>query len=543
MNQIDFYQCLLYCPPNQTEKMISTPKSLLSLAFLCILFSLKVCCQHTDDRPNILFILSDDHTSQAWGIYGGILKDHVKNQNIKRLASEGVVLENAFCTNSICTPSRGSILTGQYSHINQVYTLSEPLPDGHPNIARTFSENGYQTAIIGKWHLVGQPQGFDYFNVLPGQGRYWNPILKTKEDWKDGYNSSGGTEYKGFSTDVITDLTIEHLRKRDENKPFLMFCNFKATHEPFDYPERFKDLNANVDLPEPSSLYDFGSATTGRTFKGQKLENLGQRWHNATVDPDNWWTTYPGLPYPLEGLDSIQKRKRIYQKLAKDFIRSGAAIDDNIGKLLDYLENEGIADNTIVIYTADQGYFLGEHGFFDKRMIYEESLRMPFVIRYPKKIKGGKRIDDIILNVDFAALMADYAGIEKPGYIQGESFRDNLEGKTSNNWRKQMYYRYWLHHPDRPAHFGIRNERYKLIFFYGQPLDKKGTSKETTEPAWEFYDLEKDPKELHNAINDSEYEGVIAEMKKDLLKERKKYADQDMDSYKMQEVLKEHSLR
>ncbi|MFC4096943.1 sulfatase family protein [Euzebyella saccharophila] len=523
--------------------MISIPKYSLSLAIVCILFSLKAFCQNTDDRPNILFILSDDHTSQAWGIYGGILKDHVKNDNIKRLASEGVVLENAFCTNSICTPSRGSILTGQYSHINQVYTLSEPLPNGHPNIARTFSKNGYHTAIIGKWHLVGQPQGFDYFNVLPGQGRYWNPILKTKEDWKDGYNSSGGKEYQGFSTDVITDLTIEHLEKRDENKPFLMFCNFKATHEPFDYPERFKDLNANVDLPEPASLYDFGKETTGRTFKGQKLENLGQRWHNATVDPDNWWTTYPGLPYPLEGLDSIQKRKKIYQKLAKDFIRSGAAIDDNIGKLLDYLEEEGIADNTIVIYTADQGYFLGEHGFFDKRMIYEESLRMPFVIRYPKKIKGGKRIDDIILNIDFAALMADYAGIKKPDYIQGESFRKNLEEKTPKNWRKQMYYRYWLHHPDRPAHFGIRNERFKLIFFYGQPLDKKGTSKETTEPAWEFYDLEKDPKELHNAINDLEYEVVIAQMKKNLVKERKKYTDQDMDSYKMQEILKEHSLR
>ncbi len=509
--------------------------------FFGVLFSIPVSAQTEEDsneNPNILFILSDDHTSQAWGIYGGPLTEYVKNDNIKRLAEEGTVLNNAFCTNSICTPSRGSILTGQYSHINQVYTLNEPLPKGHPNIAKTFSENGYQTAIIGKWHLVGQPEGFDYFNVLPGQGRYWNPILKSKEGWGDGYDASKGKEYKGFSTDVITDLTIEHLEQRDASKPFLMFCNFKATHEPFDYPERFKDLYVDTEIPAPESLFDFSPETTGRTFVGQKLEKLGTRWDNATKDPENWWTTYPGLPYHLDGLDSIQKRKKIHQKLVKDFMRCGAAIDDNIGKLLDYLEAEGIADNTIVVYTADQGYFLGEHGFFDKRMIYEESLRMPFVIRYPKEIRGGQRIDDIILNIDFPALLADYAGIERPEYMQGQSFRENLKGNTPENWRKQMYYRYWLHHPERPAHFGIRNERYKLAFFYGQPLDKKGTNKETTEPAWEFFDLQEDPKELRNAFTDTKYADVISKMKVGLLKERRKYLDEDKDSEVMQTILK-----
>ncbi len=521
--------------------MISKKISLLSL-FACFFVFQKSVSQTETKKPKILFILSDDHTSQSWGIYGGILKDYVKNDQIKRLADEGAVLNNAFCTNSICTPSRGSILTGQYSHINQVYTLNEPLPDGHPNVARTLSENGYQTAIIGKWHLVGQPQGFDYFNVLPGQGRYWNPILKTKEDWKDGHNSSAGKEYKGFSTDVITDLTIEHLKNRDDKKPFLMFCNFKATHEPFDYPERFELLYENEEIPEPESLYDFGPETTGRTFIGQKLEKLGNRWDSATKDPENWWTTYPGLPYPLDGLDSIQKRKKIYQKLVKDFMRCGAAINDNIGRLLDFLEEEGIADNTIVVYTADQGYFLGEHGFFDKRMIYEESLRMPFVIRYPKEIRGGQRIDDIILNIDFPALLADYAGIKQPGYMQGRSFRNNLKGNTPEDWRSQMYYRYWLHHPDRPSHFGIRNERYKLAFFYGQPLNKKGTSEITTEPAWEFFDLQKDPKELHNAINEEEYKPVIEKMKKALIEERKKYRDTDEQYPEMRDILKDAKL-
>jgi arylsulfatase A-like enzyme len=489
------------------------------------------------EQPNILFVLSDDHTSQAWGIYGGILADYVQNKSIDRLASEGIVLNNAFCTNSICTPSRGSILTGQYSHINQVYTLNEPLPRNHPNIARTLSENGYQTAVIGKWHLVGKPEGFDYYNVLPGQGRYWNPILKTESNWIDGHNSTTGQEYQGFSTDVITDLTIDHLKKRDKKKPFLMFCNFKATHEPFDYPERFKNLYNDVEIPEPESLLDFDQENTGRTFHGQTLERLGKRWDNATQNPDKFWTSYPGLPYPLEGLDSTQKRKKIYQKLVKDFMRSGAAIDDNIGKLLDFLEEAGIADNTIVIYTADQGYFLGEHGFFDKRMIYEESLRMPFVIRYPREIKGGQRLDDIILNIDFAALISDYAGIGKPEYIQGQSFRENLKGDTPKNWRKQMYYRYWLHHPDRPAHFGVRNERYKLAFFYGQDLGMKGTSKEITDPVWEFFDLQKDPKEIHNAYGEAEYAPIISEMKLAILEEREKYSDNDKEYEVMQSIL------
>ena len=322
-----------------------------------------------------------------------------------------------------------------------------------------------------------------------------------------------------------------------------MFCNFKATHEPFDYPDRFKDLYENDEIPEPESLFDFSPETTGRTFIGQKLEKLGQRWDNATKDPENWWTTYPGLPYPLENLDSVQKRKKIYQKLVKDFMRCGAAIDDNIGKLLDYLEEQGIADNTIVIYTADQGYFLGEHGFFDKRMIYEESLCMPFVIRYPKEIQGGQRIDDIILNIDFPALLADYASIDKPEYMQGDSFRKNLAGNTPADWRKQMYYRYWLHHPERPAHFGIRTERYKLAFFYGQGFGKKGTSKETSSPAWEFYDLNEDPSELHNAIDDPKYNTVIAEMKTVLVEERKKYGDTDAEYPEMQNILEHNELK
>jgi len=491
-----------------------------------------------EERPNILFIMSDDHTSQAWGVYGGVLKDYVKTPNISRLVDEGCLLSNCFCSNSICTPSRATILTGQYSHRNGVYTLTAALEPDSMNVAKLLKNNGYQTAIVGKWHLKKQPAGFDYFNVLPDQGKYWNPRLKNKDNWKDHYE--GGTEYQGFSTDIIADQTINWIENRDEKKPFMMMCHFKATHEPFDYPERYKELYAGIELPEPESLYDFGPQTTNRSFVGQKLDNLASRWMQASKDPDKWWCKYPGLPFSTEGLDRIQARKKTYQKFVKDFIRCGAAIDDNIGKLLNYLESSGQLENTIVIYTADQGYFLGEHGFFDKRMIYEESLRMPFVIRYSKEVAAGSKCDDIIQNVDFPSLLLDYAGIETPSHMQGRSFRANLAGETPKDWRKSSYYRYWLHSVDRPGHFGIRNDRYKLAFFYGHHLNMKGAQRENTIPVWEFYDLEKDPNENHNAYDDIQYTQIIKEMKAELKKQRAKVGDTDDNFPVMRSIIDEY---
>jgi len=495
-----------------------------------------------DVHPNILFIMSDDHTSQAWGIYGGILKDIVKTPNISRLAKEGVVLDNAFCTNSICVPSRATILTSQYSHKNGVYTLSDTLSRDKPNIVKILKANGYQTAIIGKWHLKAEPSGFDYYNVLWDQGRYWDPILRTKENFHK--KPEEWDVHKGFSTDIVTDLSLKWLDSIDKSKPFLLFTHFKATHEPFDFPERYNDLYKDVtEFPEPENLYDFGPETTGRSVIGLKLEQLAYCYEQASNDPDKWWCKYPGMPFYTKDMDSITARKAVYQKFIRDYLRSGAAIDDNIGKILDYLKKNDLADNTVVIYTADQGYFLGEHGFYDKRLIYEESLRMPFVIRYPKEIKGGRRIDDIIQNIDFAALFADYAGIKKPDFIQGRSFRENLKGNTPKDWRKTAYYRYWLHQPFWPAHFGIRNDRYKLIFFYGQPLDMTGASKEVTPPAWEFYDLEKDPYENHNAYHDSEYQDIIAEMKKELIRQRKMVGDEDEKYPQLQAILEKENLK
>ena len=510
---------------------------------LAIIFMLTFACQTEKEeveetRPNILFIMSDDHTSQAWGIYGGILKDYVHNPNISRLADEGMVLNNAFCTNSICVPSRAAILTGQYSNKNGVYTLSDALSPDSLNIAKLLKGAGYQTAIIGKWHLKKEPSGFDYYNILHNQGRYWDPILRTEKNFHK--PAKEWDVHKGFSTDVVTDLSMKWLDTIDRSKPFMLMTHFKATHEPFDYPERHNNLYKDVEIPEPASLYDFSPETTGRSFIGQKLEQLASRYEQASNDPDKWWCKYPGLPFYTRELDSVAARKEVYQKFVKDFMRSGAAIDDNIGRLLDYLEENGLAENTVVIYTADQGYFLGEHGFFDKRLIYDESLRMPFVIRYPKEIEAGKRLDDIIMNIDFPALFADYAGVEIPASMQGKSFRQNLRGETPKDWRKTAYYRYWTNHSVRPGHFGIRNDKYKLAFFYGQSLDMTGSSKESTEPAWEFYDMINDPKEDHNAYNDPAYADIIGEMKVELIHQRNLVGDNDSKYPVMHEIFKKH---
>jgi len=513
-------------------------KVIVYFSFVFMLLGCSITKNKEYSRPNILFIMSDDHTSQAWGIYGGILKDYVQNTNIQRLANEGIVLNNVFCTNSICVPSRGTILTGQYSNRNGIYTLNDALEPDSLNVAKLLKANGYQTAIIGKWHLKKEPTGFDYYNVLYDQGRYWDPILRTKENfYKD---SNEWDVHNGFSTDVITDLSLKWLDSIDSSKPFMLMTHFKAVHEPFDYPDRFKDLYVNDTLPEPESLYDFSPQTTGRSFVGQKLENLGWRYEQASNDPESWWCQYPGMPFYTQDMDSISARSAVYQKYVKDFLRSGAAIDDNIGKILDYLEDQGLAENTVVIYTADQGYFLGEHGFFDKRLIYDESLRMPFVIRYPKEFNGGKRLDDIILNIDFAPLMANYAEVKIPNSMQGRSFRENLKGVTPNDWRQGAYYRYWQHAPIRPAHFGIRNHDYMLAFFYGSALDMTGSSNETTEPAWEFYDLQKDPGENRNVYGNPEYKSIISDMKKELLRLRLECGDTDVRYPEMQEILKKY---
>lgn len=494
-------------------------------------------------KPNILYIMADDHTAQAWGIYGGLLKDYVINKNIRRLAEKGCVLDNCLCSNSICVPSRGTILTGQYSHVNGITTLGGSLDPNVENMAKVLQRGGYQTSVFGKWHLKYEPAGFDHYCVLPGQGRYQNPVMISKGDWKE--VDKGGKVHNGYSSDVIADLTIDWIAKRDKTKPFVAMCHFKGTHEPFDYPERYKDLYKDIELPSPGSLGDQGAFTTGRSFDGQSIDDLKTRYINASKKPVNpqGYSAYPGLPFSVEGLTKQEARIKTYQKFIKDYLRCGAAIDDNIGKLLNYLDKEGLSENTIVIYTSDQGYFLGEHGWFDKRLIYEESVHMPFVIRYPKEIPAGTRIKDIVENVDFSALFADYAGLAYPKTMQGRSFRENLKGNTPADWRKYGYYRYWQHEKERPGHFGIRDDRYMLAFFYGNGLKKNSLSAEPngkTVQYWDFFDTKNDPCEVHNSYDDPKYKEIIKAMKAEILQQREMLGDTDMDNPEIREIIAQH---
>jgi len=460
-------------------------------------------------KPNILFIMADDHTSQTWGCYGLRLSKYARTPHIDRIAAEGAMLRNSFCTNSICVPSRATILTGQYSHVNGATTLGGRLDPEADNVAKHLKAAGYETAIVGKWHLKNQPAGFDYYNVLHGQGRYHNPVLwETGKDWR-----GRGETHQGHSTDVITGQALKWLDGRAaKDKPFCLMCHFKAVHEPFYPPARFQKLYADVDIPEPKDLLA-RKAPKGTIVEGWPLEILTERFLKGAGK-------YAPPKLDVSDMDATAKRKATYQKFAKTYLRTVAGIDENIGRLLKWLDETGQADNTVVIYTSDQGYFLGEHNLFDKRFIYEESLRMPFVVRYPKEIKGGTVLDDIIINVDFAELMLDYAGTDVPDSMQGRSFRANLTGKTPADWRDAMYYHYWSHSAPRPAHYGVRTHESKLIWFYG--LVGGGRD---PDDCWEFYDLKTDPNEYENRYKNPKYTDKIAALKKRLAALRQEFKD------------------
>ena len=474
-------------------------------------------------RPNILYIMADDHTTQAFGCYGSRLAKIAPTKNLDRLASQGMRLDTCLCTNSICVPSRATILTGQYSHINNVYTLADAIDPARQNVAKLMRAGGYQTAIVGKWHLKTQPSGFDYWNVLPGQGRYHDPILT-----EIGRKSK---VHKGYVTDIVTGLALDWLKKRDANKPFMLMCQFKSPHAPWHYAKRFEKLFANATIPEPDSLFeDLAHRSPGSREYGYTMETLTGRMGKRN---------YPTGRLDVGGLSSKEQRSATYQKYLKDYLRCIAGNDENVGRLLTYLDDQGLADNTVVIYTSDQGFFLGEHTYIDKRWIFEESLRMPFIIRYPKEIAPGSSNGDIVLNTDFAPTFLDYAGLKTPADMQGRSFRPNLTGKTPPDWRTSMYYRYWMH-CSRPAHYGIRTKRYKLIFFYGLGLGMKGAQKAPTKVGWELYDLKKDPKELKNVYDDPACASVTKDLKVELLRLKRALKDTDEKYPQLMKVRKEH---
>ena len=498
-------------------------------------------------QPNIVFIMSDDHAANAVSSYNGRLSTVFKTPNIDRLAIEGIRFNGMYANNSICTPSRAAILTGQYSHTNGVKTLDDPLDRKKDNIAKQLQAAGYQTAIVGKWHLKTQPSGFDYYNVLPNQGDYFQPKLKEiGKKWKNG--NQGGEVYPGYVTDVITDESINWLNKRDENKPFMLMIHHKAPHGLWEPAKRHEEFLADVHIPEPKSLYNrekhgptdaviidgkagqqFGSSVSRRMEgRGLVTRMMDENWLTGKlkVDSYDWNTVVSGA----------------YQKYLKEYLRTVKAVDENVGRVLDYLDANGLTEDTIVIYTSDQGMMLGEHDYYDKRWIYEESIQMPFLVRYPKahslgnKISGkpvaGKSTDELFMNIDIAPSLLDLASLEIPESMQGQSFKSALYAPENTKGRDAIYYRYWLHmsHHYVPAHYGIRTKTHKLSFFYGLPLDSKGAMPAATPPYWEMYDLANDPLEMNN-LYPSKTSNVEKAKLKTMLSDLKREIGDNDESY------------
>lgn len=491
--------------------------SIQKIIILCL--TLVTISTYSQDKPNILFIMSDDHSAEAVGAYGSRLAILNPTPTIDKLAEEGMLMQNTFCTNSICSPSRATILTGQYSGVNGVTSLGGKVLKENQHLPNYLIKEGYQTAVIGKWHLNTQPLAFDYFKVLKSQGKYFNPEFEvTGRDKKD------LVQEEGHSSDVITNEVIDWLKKRDKTKPFFVKHHFKAPHGPFDAAPRYESYLANVEIPEPASLFD-----------ERNHGSIATKGHNSELKPyigssvsDRSRRSCVRNYLKKSDLKGDAATKEAYQIYLKKYLRCIKGVDDNIQRVIDYLKEEGIYDNTIIIYTSDQGFYLGEHDYVDKRWGYEEGARMPFIIRYPQTIKAGTKSDAIVENVDFAPTILDFAGIETPDVMQGKSFKSILEtGTEPKDWKKAAYYHYWLHmaHHDVPAHIAIRTKTHKLIQFYG--IAPKGKAHPQTPAAWELYDLVNDPHEMNNVYDQIEYRGIQNELKQQLKELRAEYKEDD----------------
>ncbi|MED5280022.1 MAG: sulfatase [Verrucomicrobiota bacterium] len=482
-------------------------------------------------KPNILFIMSDDHAAHGISAYGGRLAKIAPTPNLDRLAQEGALFQNAFCTNSICSPSRACVLTGQYNHVNGAVDLGGRVEPGKQMLAIEMKKAGYESAMIGKWHLKVEPKDFDYYCVLPGQGKYHGPSFRVRGDKPWGKNL---IEFPNkHSTDAITDLTLEWLKKRKADKPFFLMHHYKAPHDYFENAERYESYLAEEDVPEPETLWkkdsDFGSlATRGNNDEliphiGTSIGNRNPRRSYLRDLPQRFPREFPENYDPVDYTDE-QNTRFAYNAYLKKFLRCVKGIDDNLGRLFKHLEETGQMDNTVIIYTGDQGFMLGEHDYQDKRWMYEESMRMPFLVRYPKTVKAGQRFDTIIENVDYAPTMLDFANAKIPKTVQGRSFKSLLEtGKEAEDWKKAAYYRYWMHmaHHDNPAHLGMRTKRYKLIYFYG--CNYQGGYQ--TPAGWELYDMKEDPHETKNLYHNPKYAKLASSLKNWLAKVRLRVGD------------------
>jgi arylsulfatase A-like enzyme len=485
-------------------------------------------------RPNILWIYSDDHADHAVSAYGGRLADVAPTPNIDRIANDGILFRNSFVTNSICGPCRAVIQTGKHSHINGFRTNGDKFDGSQQTFPKLLRQGGYQTAVIGKWHLGTDPQGYDFWQVLPGQGHYYNPDFLT----------AGGTmQVHGYVTDLITDRALEWLESdRDPEKPFMLMVQHKAPHREWEPGPDHLNTFDDVTIPEPDNLFDDyegrGTAAHAQDMsiaktmrmeadlkvwpeKGEPVSKALEQVMNRTLgrmDDEqraNWDAAYNPKNREfrkanLEGDDLVRWK---YQRYMKDYLRCIRSVDDNVGRLLDYLEKTGLDENTVVFYSSDQSFYLGDHGWFDKRFIYEESLRTPLVARWPGVTRPGSETPALVQNLDCAETFLDLAGVPIPPDMQGASLTPIMKGKTPADWRTSIYYQYY-EGEDRVhkvyKHYGLRTDRYKLVYFY--TLDE-----------WEFYDLKTDPKEMKSRYDDPKYAKKIDELKIELKRLRKLY--------------------
>lgn len=513
--------------------------------------------QMVKKRPNIVFIMTDDHTTQAMSCYGSKL---INTPNLDRIAREGMLFKNCFVTNAVCGPSRATILTGKYNHLNGLTDNSKVFDSTQVIYPQLLKKAGYQTAMIGKWHLGSLPVGFDYYSILPNQGEYYQP---------DFIENGHKIREKGYVTDIITDKAINFLEKRDTSKPFLLIYQHKAPHRNWLPAMRHLGMFDKTVFPEPVNLLD-NFANRGRAAKEQMMNiatNMWDAWdlklessaqldsmskinskvhfkdakgddyrqaNDKSLDKQRFFQVYNRMTpeqkaqwnkvydrrvaefkkLKLKGADLVRWK---YQQYMRDYLACVVAVDENVGRLMDYLKKKGELDNTIIVYTSDQGFYLGEHGWFDKRFMYDESLRTPLLVRYPPSIKAGSVTDALSMNLDFAETLLDYAGIKAPADMQGVSLRPVLDngGKTPQNWRKAVYYHYYefpgWHMVKR--HYGIRTDKFKLIHFYND-IDE-----------WELYDMKKDPHEMHNQYHNPAYQDTIKQLKVQLTQLQVQYKD------------------
>ncbi len=473
-------------------------------------------------RPNLVFIFSDDHAYQAISAYQdprGLLD----TPNIDRLAREGMRFDRCLVPNSICGPSRATVLTGKYSHANGFYNNTNSRFDGtQTTFPKLLQAAGYQTAIVGKWHLVSEPTGFDYWEILPGQGVYYNPPM---------IRNGKPVKHQGYVSDLITDLALAWLRQRDRSKPFLLMCHHKAPHRSWQPNLKYLGHDHDRQYPIPETLFDDyagrGKAerqqdmTIAKTMTPQDLKLVPpkqltdeqlQAW-NAYYEPRNEAFRKANL----QGRDLVRWK---YNRYLHDYLGCIKSVDESVGRLLAYLDEAGLAENTLVIYSSDQGFYLGEHGWFDKRWIFEQSLRTPLVVRWPQVTKPGRINDDLVSNLDFAETMLEAAGVPVPSEMQGRSFVPLLKGPTPADWRKSLYYHYYEYPGphDVARHYGVVTAHYKLVRFYEPQFDY-----------WELFDLEKDPRELTSVYGRPDYAAVQQELHAELGRLRQEFKVPDPD--------------